>query len=308
MQHTTGPIDGEDRGILGAMWRYRLLVLGVVVVAVGLGAGIAMLQPDVYTASAHVYMADPRAEGVFGSAPAGDDGRRQQNRVERFRSEPVLTRAAAAVGSSLQLGELREVVEVVPAAVADEITVTVQSPDPVMASDLANAVVDAYREQYRAEALADAERTVAVLDEELVALQANLERIDAELAPLVEESDGTEEEEDALPTSQVTILTLRRDAEATLIGEVLVKRAQVMIEGRAAEDIARVEAAEVPSSPSRDPVMTISLALALGVVAGALLAVWREERRRARALEAHREAMAGVRRPVMPPPQPAGRR
>lgn len=319
MQHTTRHDEpGVGLGVLGAMWRHRLIVIGTITVAVAAGVAITMLQPESYVASARVFMTDPRAEGVFSTDPAGDDARRQQNRVERFRSEPVLIQAAATVGTSMQLSELRSAVDVVPAAVADEITVTVRSGDPTLARDLANAVVAAYREQYRVETVAHAERTITALDQELAALQQELEEIEVELAPYLEASEGAEAAGEATdtpsPASHLTILNVRRDAQVTLIRETLVARGAVLIEAQAAEDVARVEAATTPSAPSPDQFLVISLSVVVGLVAAALLAVWQDERVRARTRHAAAARMGptaaddgmgpvAVTRSVMAPPR-----
>ena len=301
----------DGTGILGAMWRHRLLMIAVLVVAVGAGLGFTMLQSETYTASARVFMSDPREEGVFRTDPVGDDTRRQQNRVERFRSEDVLVRAAEIADTSMTLSELRDVVEVSPAAVADEITVSARTPDPVMSRDLANAVVAAYRQQFSADALADAERTVEVLDQELATLQAQLEEVEAELAPyataVAEGEELVSPEDESLPASHVTMLRVRRDAHVSMIRDLLVTRRQTMIDARAAEDVAVVEEAETPLAPSQDPVFAVSLSVALGLAAGALLSVWREERLQSRSREAALQelvARRATRRPVTAPPQP----
>lgn len=302
---------GAGSGMLSAMWRHRLLVVAVLMVAVAAGLGVTMLQPESYAATARVFMADPRAEGVFRSDPAGDDARRQQNRVEQFRSEAVLTRAAEMIGSSMQLGELRDAVDATPATVADEIRVTAEAPDPVLARDLANAVVAAYREQFRAGAVAEAERTVEVLDQQLATVQEQLEEIEVELAPYLPSPDEEEvvEPDDSLPASYLTMLNVRRDANVSVIRDMLVARQQALIEARAVEDVASVEEAVTPPTPTYDPMLVLSLSVVLGLAAGALLAVWREERLRARATQEESETRAHriERRPVMAPPQPPRR-
>lgn len=314
MHDTTVRQDtGAGSGMLSAMWRHRLLVIAVLVVAVAAGVGVTMLQPESYAATARVFMADPRAEGVFRSDPAGDDARRQQNRVERFRSEAVLTRAAEMIGSSMQLGELRDAVDVTPATVADEIRVTAESPDPVLARDLANAVVAAYREQFRATAVAEAGRTVEVLDQQLATLQEQLEEIEVELAPYLPSPDEEEEvvePDDSLPASYLTMLNVRRDATVSVMRDMLVARQQALIEARAVEDVASVEEAVTPPTPTYDPMLVLSLSVVLGLATGALLAVWREERLRARdgqSQEPETRVQRVERRPVMAPPQPPGR-
>ncbi len=281
---------GRELGVVGAMWHHRWMVAIVLTLSLAAGVGLTLLQPEQYGASAQVQMSDPREAGVFRTEAAGDDVRRQQNRVERFLSPPVLARAAALAGTSMQLGELRSAVEVVPASTADRITVTAWSPDPALARDLANAIVVAYREQFRAEALADAERTVAVLDAELVELEARLEEVEAELARYVPiEPVATAGDEPAAPAEaaevppsagHITLFTTRRESLVTTIRDILVARERTLIEARAAEDVAQVEEASMPSSPGVDPLMTISLTLVVGLAAGALLSVWRSERPR----------------------------
>lgn len=302
-------VEEPRPGLLHAVRRSWGLVVAAVVVAMAAGAFVVAERSGVHVASAEMHMADPRAQGVFGSDAAGDDTRRQQNRVERLRSAAVLSRAAEIADSSLRLNELRAAVEATPSVSADRITVTASASSPTVARDLANAVVVAYREQFRADAQAGAARVAAALDARVGVLEAQLVDLEAELAAIQEAADDgesaivapDEDEEEPVPAGQA-VLEARRVALLGMVEAAVVERERTMIEAEVAEDVLDVETARLPSSESPSPWTTLGVALVLGLAAGCLLAAWRSERQ----LERLAATPAASPDPVPTPVVPAG--
>ena len=69
-------MNDREVGLLPALWRYRWLVVAGVVVAATIGYAGSSVLPTRYSATANLYVANPRDRGVFGSAvrtpdPAG---------------------------------------------------------------------------------------------------------------------------------------------------------------------------------------------------------------------------------------------
>ncbi len=301
---------GDDRGLLGAMWRHRWTVVVSVLLATAAGVAYIAFVPDTYRATARLVMVDPRQEGVFRTAPAGDDTRRQQNRVDLFTSATVLERAASIAGSSMTLKELRGAVEVTPAVSADRIEVAASASRPGDAADLANAVVTAYEEVFLQEGLANARRTAQVLDETLLQLQGELDVIEEELAIYGEPPAPVEGEEASRPPSpspgRLTLLTARRDAHVAMIRSVLITQQEALIDGQAARDIARVEPARAPTATSTKPMATLTLAALAGLVLGALLAIWRTDREAVAVVARPAPRSSGAAGPAGPPSRPPG--
>src|SRR5690606_10586789 len=111
----------EGPGLLESVWRYRLLVVLLLLLGCAAGYGLATVQEVRYEGVTMVLLADPRGSEVFGedSAPA-DSNRYVRNQAQLVTSSRVLRDAAARAGLDLSLDELRERV---PAEAADDVDV-----------------------------------------------------------------------------------------------------------------------------------------------------------------------------------------
>jgi Mrp family chromosome partitioning ATPase len=165
------------------MWRYRWAVLVVVLAFGGAGYGLSVQQPQTYTASAQMVLADPRTSNVFseGFLSTGDLVRRTSKQAEYVTSTRVLGRAAEELGGGWTTARLRSSVAATADPELDLVQVTASAGDPEQAALVANAVTEAYRATVRddnqdraarsAAALAD---TRASLEEAVVAAERQL--------------------------------------------------------------------------------------------------------------------------------------
>lgn len=194
-----------DPTLLGSLWRYRWLVL-VVIVALGLlGFAASGLEPrqEQWQATATLVIGDPTAATLFertGQQPY----RYVENQAAVLRSIPVAEAARARLETesppvSLEVTDIVSSLEVTTNTNTDAISLVFSSDEEHVAIAGANAVIAAYEEVRRTEvyrsfqasldqidaSIADSNNELATLQERIDALVATTvarEELDAQLA------------------------------------------------------------------------------------------------------------------------------
>lgn len=163
--------------LLGAMWRYRWLVLACVVLA-GLAQSVyqATRRPQ-YTAAAALVVTDPTRESSLGTVQPNPelDGRYVSDQIQLLRSPRVAERAAAlakerAPDAGWGTGRMLGATQVTGSNDANLIFVRFKATDPSQAQVGANAMADAYQELRSAETKRYAEGSVQRINSTLAAI------------------------------------------------------------------------------------------------------------------------------------------
>lgn len=148
--------------MLDAVLRYPL---GIVLATLlgGLSAyGLAQLQPERYSATAEVILAEPTAE-LLDSSLRIDSSRRAVNAAATARTLAVAQKVAAIMRFA-DPEDVRANYEIEASEDSDQFTVTATGVSAAEAADLANAVVEGYRQQAVADIDARVEPAVQELD------------------------------------------------------------------------------------------------------------------------------------------------
>jgi uncharacterized protein involved in exopolysaccharide biosynthesis len=166
--------------VLGAMWRYRWLVLASVAGAAVLSLVFAGTRPTEYEASASLVVEDPRASGVFQTLVGVRPERYVADQVEILRSTVVAQRASELSAEELASEESPSLDDILDNAVifgdsdSNLIEIRYRATDPSVAQVAADSIALAYRDVQRS---ADTGRAAAALER----LDASLAEIDTEL-------------------------------------------------------------------------------------------------------------------------------
>ena len=245
-------------GLVGSLWRYRLVIVVVTVLAAVAGCGAALLLPSEYEAQASLYLRDPGEPAVLtleGASPqSGDHAVFMATQAAIAGSDAVYERALQLLGRPKTPADIRQSVVVGTSADLTSITITATAGDPVEAAAVANAVGNAYQQ---------------------VAGERRVDELDAVLTRLREVRAQREAELDSLTAQSPRSATLERRAMhvANLIGTLQVDEdnvaAQAALYGTGVESLQQA----VPPASSSQPAPSV-LAL-IGAVIGFLgTGVW----------------------------------
>jgi Mrp family chromosome partitioning ATPase len=259
-----GDAWGGGPGLVESLWRYRLLIAVVTILAALAGLGYSLQQPTRYRAVSTLILRDPNDPGVLGAATRVRDlAPYVTKQAELVTSTPVRDRA-----SQILQGQGQQRAPVIRRGAIDvrsspdlRITISATEEDPKFATAIANAVADAYQQIAIERVNADAQQAIAKLEEARTRLQ---EELNASVA--------------TTPRNPQNPLQLTAQQEA-LVAQLATLRARIDdIAVRAALDGSRVElfeAASEPSTPaSPNPVRDAALAAVLGALAAGAYA-WR---------------------------------
>lgn len=271
----------EGPGLLESGWRYRLLVVLLLLLGCAAGYGLATVQEVRYEGVTTVLLADPRGSEVFGedSAPA-DSNRYVRNQAQLVTSSRVLRDAAARAGLDLSLDELRERVTAEAADDVDVITIRALAGDPEEAARLADAVAVAYEAAVAADVASAAQAAIEELESTAAELRQRLASIEAELA--------------AAPDSPA--LTAERAAAMEQLSTVLSRARQLAVDATlTGGGVDLHEPAEVPTEPVQPrPVRTTAAGAALGLSLAVALSWWLNGRRQSSDPRTQGERVLGV--------------
>jgi len=166
-------ISPLDPTIPGAVWRYKWLVLLIVLIGCALGIAWASLTDPEFTAKAELIVEDPGAISVFDSTSSAQSERYTADQIQILDSPAVEDAAELLVLEQLPdfEGDVSRMSTIGGDSDSSLITIRVSSPDRAEAQIVANALVSAYQQIKETTAEESAQ---AALDE----LDASLELVD----------------------------------------------------------------------------------------------------------------------------------
>lgn len=288
----SGEFDGDSSwvagpGLVRSLWRYRLTILVVVVLAAGVGCGVSLLLPARYEALASLYLRDPGSAAVLtldgaNQYQAGDHAVFMGKQAALAGSDDVSGRALQLLGRSGTPEDLRRSVVVAPSADLTSITIRATSGDPVEAANLANAVGTAYQQVARERIAADSDEAITRLQQVGAQRTAELDRLRAQAA------SSTGPTQAALQRQVLHV--------ADLIGALQVHQdniaAQAAVYGSGIESFERAVPPVLSSQPA--PLLLALLGGVLGLVAAGGWAWWAAGRDRRVEAEDDAGAILGV--------------
>jgi capsular polysaccharide biosynthesis protein len=164
-------------GILASLWRYRLIVLVVMLLGAVAGYGLAQRLPVRYEAEASLILSDPGGPSFLGGSPlpSSDRGAYLAKQADIMTSSVVLGRAQQLLRGQQSLSDLRQEVTVKPSGDLASISIRAASSDPKSAAALANAVGTAYQQVTAERSAQDAQRAIASIDKIKARLQDEID-------------------------------------------------------------------------------------------------------------------------------------
>jgi polysaccharide biosynthesis transport protein len=238
--------------------RKGTLVLSVVV-AVGLSAGLSLLQTPVYEASARLLLQPRTTESLFdqGAALRLDPARAVRNEIEVFRSEAVKDAVRAELGSAPDVG-------VAPVGDTDVVAVRAESTDPQRAARVANTYAEAFIAFRQRQAVEDLQSAGEEVQSKVDDLQGQIDALDRQVA------DAPAAEREARRAA------LAQQRQALVSTQALFRQRldQIQVEAPLKSGGAQlVSRAAVPAEPfAPRPVRNGALAAVIGLLAGVGLA------------------------------------
>jgi Mrp family chromosome partitioning ATPase len=177
-------ISPLDPTIPGSVWRYKWLVALAVIAGGMLGVAYTVLTPPVFRARADLVVEDPGAIGVFETGASGGSERYVADQVEILSSPAVEARAEDIAAASLPefSGDIDDMSTVEGNDDSSLIVIRVAGPDGDEARMVADSLVGAYQQIKQETSLSSAGAALQELDVTLAAVEADIERLQAEIA------------------------------------------------------------------------------------------------------------------------------
>ena len=141
--------DRSGPGLLEALWRYKWSSLALAALLAFISAGAGFLLHSQATAHARMALVTPRSDNVLGGNLASEASfvRFTKQRALFATSDAVLARAARRLGAGATPEDLRSRVSAKASADGDVVEVSATAQTPQRASDVCNAVVQAYQDE-----------------------------------------------------------------------------------------------------------------------------------------------------------------
>jgi Mrp family chromosome partitioning ATPase/capsular polysaccharide biosynthesis protein len=291
VSETFSGLDGDGPwvggpGLVGSLWRYRLVIVAVTALAAIAGYAVSVLLPAKYEAQASLFLRDPGSAAVLTLAgfpvQSGDHAVFMATQAELAGSDVVYERALQILKRSGTPDDVRRSVVVGPSAGLASLTIRATSGDPVEAANLANAVGTAYELVAGERIAADAEVAITGLRQVRAQREAEFDALRPQLA----QASGPDQP------------ALQRGAEwvANLIGGLQVHEdeiaAQAGVYGSGVESFQ--EAAPPVSSSQPAPLLLAAFGAVVGLVAAGGWAWWAAGRHRRVEAEGDAGAILGV--------------
>ena len=160
--------------VLGAMWKYRWLVLLIVTIFTALALVYAYLSPTNYQAVATLVVEDPRASALFSAGNVGNPQRYVADQAAILESAIVAERAAAQGESLEDAADVFEGLEVAWDNNSNQIAVGFTADTAAEAMAGANAVVEAYAVVRQEATTRDLEAALLLLDDSIAEVEAQI--------------------------------------------------------------------------------------------------------------------------------------
>lgn len=288
-------VSAEERawspgpGLLESVWRYRVLVLAVAVLASLLTYYASASRAPEYEAGARLFLTDPRNAGVFGDENRvfAEAERYVPQQAERVTSQAVLTRASELLDGRLTVQQLRTAVVASAETEFDVIAVTASDGSAEGAGEIADAAAAAYRQVAEEATLADAETAIDELQQVRAGLEARIEELEAQLPP------------PSVLSNRDPVLDNRLDAVTEQLLDLEARAQSIQVDASVFGDgVDQVEGANLPESPvSPTPARDAVLAAVLAGALAAAFAYWRSAR--AQRTESGNDAARILRAPLL---------
>jgi capsular polysaccharide biosynthesis protein len=240
-------------GIVEAMWRYRVMSAGIILVMVLISVATALVVAPRARATGTIALATPPENSVLAPGIQGDASlaRYTAQRAGFVTSDAVLENVAAKLGSD-DITALRRDISASPSATSNTVTITAEADTSEKAVALADAAVAAYR----AETLNDVNR---LTDAAVKSIRANAEGIPATAPGASDTQSGL-----AIQASEI-------QTSSALFGD-----------GVEFVMAPRKDAVTLPSIPLREAAIGLLLGLVLAATAAWIRADREQERERIR--------------------------
>ena len=293
VSETFSGLDGDGRwvggpGLVGSLWRYRLVIVAVTALAAIAGYAVSLLLPAKYEAQASLFLRDPGSAAVLNlggssqSSQSGDHAVFMAKQAGLAGSDAVFERALQILKRSGTPEDLRGSVVVGPSADLASLTIRATSGDPAEAANLATAVGTAYELVAGERIAADAKVAITGLRQVRAPLEAELDALRAQIA----QASGPDQ----------AILEGRALHVANRIGELQAHEielaAQAAVYGSGVESFQ--EAAPPASSSQPAPLLLAVIGAVGGLVAAGGWAWWAAGRNRRVESEGDAGAILGV--------------
>jgi Mrp family chromosome partitioning ATPase/capsular polysaccharide biosynthesis protein len=280
-----GPWVGGP-GLVGSLWRYRLVIVAVTALAAIAGYAVSLLLPAKYEAQASLFLRDPGSPAVLnlGGFPfqSGDHAVFMATQAELAGSDVVYERALQILKRSGTPDDVRRSVVVKPSADLTSITIRATSGDPAESANLATAVGTAYELVAGERIAADAKAAITGLQQVRAPLEAQLDALRAQIAQASSPDQATLERR-ALATGDLVGGLQAHEQEIA---------AQAAVYGSGVESFQ--EAAPPVSSSQPAPLVLALIGAVLGLVAAGGWAWWAAGRNRRVESEGDAGAILGV--------------
>lgn len=189
---TDGRRDAADQqadSLLAAMWRFRWVVLFILVVFVAVGFLANENKAVEYVATADLIVEDPRASSVevtdLARQSTQSSERYLADQVEILRSTEAAVIASDLTGGAFSSKQVLERRDIAGDATSNLIEISFRAETPADAKTGADALLDAYSELRRRQVQATAQAALAEIDALTQAIDDELDQIDAAIADLL---------------------------------------------------------------------------------------------------------------------------
>ena len=191
VSETFSGLDGDGPwvggpGLVGSLWRYRLVIVAVTALAAIAGYAVSLLLPAKYEAQASLFLRDPGSPAVLtlGGFPfqSGDHAVFMATQAELAGSDVVYERALQILKRSGTPDDVRRSVVVGPSADLASLTIRATSGDPAESANLATAVGTAYEQVAGERIAADAKVAITGLQQVRAQLEAEFDALRAQIA------------------------------------------------------------------------------------------------------------------------------
>ena len=269
MQPSVDALWDDGPGVIAAARRHPVWVVLAGILVAALAAGLTLLRPPSYEATATLFLSAPDEANAF----ADDDAdRRVLNQVARLRSRDVASATAEALGAGWDTDAVLDATAVDAEQDNDVITVTATADSAEDAAAVANRLSTTYMDSVEAQVQAASDEVLADLSQSTTDLRERLGEIEGRLE-LSPEDGALIAQRDAL-SAQLAALSARADqaaVDASLYGS----------------GVQLFERAVPPEQPMQRGLVRNTIAgFLLGLALGAGLA-WRRVRNNPRALQRH---------------------
>lgn len=256
----------SSTGLLASLWRHKVLIVAVVVLAAAAAYGLSLMQPTLYAAEGEVLVSDPRTSGGIAEeiGLVLDPSRYVRNQADVMSSPQVAAEASNLLGGALTPREVQRATTVTPAADRDKLTVRAEQPQAQDAVTVVDALVEAYEIVVRS----SIESRVA---ESIATLEASAAETRVRIAELESQIGGGED---------LVLEAQRNAAVASLIdieGRIDALVTNAALYGSGVQVYVPPDEPQSPVQPK--PLRNAAIAGVLGLAAAGTLAWWRGDRK-----------------------------